>query len=289
MDTSKLEQLGLTLEEAPEGPLATLELGEGSLLENPVTRQSISRVTFQVSGERLIPVAPPALVGMPAVPLHAVSTRSDIALSVTSSFDDYLFHIERRSAQLHSMGLHPNLDPETLELSAELEAGRLSLLLAADRLGQFRVARVRREGKEIAGLPAYRFELFDFRDQHSLASYLETLIEERLAHPHPPALATPGLVHYEEISRAFGAQAVVPPRSALEVLVQLRVNGELYRFAAARVQGRTFRGLLAGAKGKVWAERFELDGFPGIVHLVADLFQVSPEAVELLGPDAPQE
>jgi hypothetical protein len=67
------------------------------------------------------------------------------------------------------------------------------------------------------------------------------------------------------------------------------VKGEIYRFAAARVQGRTFRGLLAGTKGKVWAERFELDGFPGIVQLVADLFQVPSEAVQLLGPDSPQE
>ncbi len=96
-------------------------------------------------------------------------------------------------------------------------------------------------------------------------------------------------MRYEEISQAFGAQAVVPPRSALEVLVQLRVNGELYRFAAARVQGRTFRGLLAGAKGKVWAERFELDGFPGIVQLVADLLKVPSESVQILGPDSPQE
>jgi hypothetical protein len=73
------------------------------------------------------------------------------------------------------------------------------------------------------------------------------------------------------------------------VLVHLRVNGAPYRFAAARVVGRTFRGLLASATGKVWADRFELDGFPGIVQLVADLLKVSPEAVQCVGPDVPQE
>jgi hypothetical protein len=87
----------------------------------------------------------------------------------------------------------------------------------------------------------------------------------------------------------FGAEALVPPRSSLELLAQLEVDGRPYRFAAARVAGRTFRGLLAGAQGKVWAGRFELDEFPGIVQMVADLLKVSPEAVRLVGPDAPQE
>ncbi|WP_224248293.1 hypothetical protein [Hyalangium gracile] len=289
METARLEQLGLRVEESPTGQQATLELGEAFVLENPVTRQPLGPVTFQVAGERLVPMAPPAVVGLPPIPLGSVGTRGDVALVLTSAYDEYLFHIERRSAQLHAMGLHPNLHPETLELSTELEIGPLSLSLVTDRLGQFRVSRVVRDGQEISGLPSFRFELFDFRDRDSLASYLSALIEERLARPHAPPSGSPGLVRYEELARAFGPQAVVPPRSALELLVQVRVKGEVYRFAAARVQGRTFRGLLAGARGKVWSERFELDAFPGIVQLVADLFQVSPEAVQLLGPDAPQE
>ncbi len=69
----------------------------------------------------------------------------------------------------------------------------------------------------------------------------------------------------------------------------LEVGGRPYRFAAARVAGRTFRGLLAGAQGKVWAERFELDDFPGVVPLVADLLKVPAQAVKLVGADAPQE
>ena len=91
------------------------------------------------------------------------------------------------------------------------------------------------------------------------------------------------------VTRQPMAQALVPPRSSLEVLVQLTVNGEPYRFAAVRQAGRTFRGLLAGAKGKVWSERFELDDFPGVVRLVAGLLQVPPEAVKAVGPDTPQE
>lgn len=289
MDAFQLEQLGLRAEEGPGGPQATLELAEGFVLENPVTRQPLPPVTFQLLSNRLIPIAPPAVVGLPPILLGAVRNRTEISQLLSSAYDEHLFHLERRSAQLETMGLQPKLDPETLELSTELETGPLSISLVTDRQGQFRVSRVSRDGREITGLPPFRFELFEFRNREVLASYLTSLIDERLARAQIPALGSPGLVRYAELARIFGEQAVVPPRSPLELLVQLRVNGELYRFAAARVQGRTFRGLLAGARGKVWAERFELDDFPGIVRLVADLFKVSPEAVQVLGPDSPQE
>jgi hypothetical protein len=289
MDTSRLEQLGLRVEQRPEGLLATLELGDGSTLTNPATQQSISAITFQAEGGRLVPWAPPAVVGLSPILLGSVASRDDIFTVVSTAFDEYLFHIERRSEQLHTMGLHPNLDPESLVLSTELETGPLSLTLVADRHGNFQVSRVQRDGRTLSGLPPFRFELFEFRDQHSLASYLSALIEERLARPPTTAAGPVARVRYEEIAQAFGPEAMLPPRSTLEVLVHMRVNGEPYRFAAARVAGRTFRGLLASATGKVWADRFELDGFPGIVHLVADLLKVPAEAVQLVGPDAPQE
>ncbi|WP_224363126.1 hypothetical protein [Hyalangium versicolor] len=289
MDASRLEKLGLRMEEGSSSPLARLELPEGFVLDNPVTRKPLPPVTFQISDEVLIPIAPPAVAGLPPVPLNSVKTRTALALALTSAFDEFLFHLERRSSQLQALGLHPTVNPATLELSSELEAGALSFVLAMDRQGQFRVAQASRQGSELSGLPEFRFELSEFRDGESLASYLAAHIEEQPSRPHASSPPSPGLVRYEELAQAFGAQAVVPPRSALEILVQLSVKGATYRFAAARVQGRTFRGLLAGAKGKVWAERFELDSFPGIVHLVADLLKVAPEDVQLLGPESPQE
>jgi hypothetical protein len=289
METARLEQLGLRVERSAAGVQATLELGEGDAPVNPVTHQPLSRITFRVSGQQLIPTAPPAMVGLPPLMLSAISSPEELPLLVTSSFDDYLFHVERRSAQLNALGLLPHMEPETLELSSELQAGPLSFTLVADRQGNFRVDQARREGEALAGLSSHRFELSEFREREALASYLTALVEETHARPQASPRGTPGLVRYDEIAQAFGPQALVPPRSPLEVLVQLRVEGQLYRFAAARVMGRTFRGLLAGTTGKVWAERFELDGFPGIVRLVADLLKVAPEAVQLVGPDTPQE
>ena len=100
----------------------------------------------------------------------------------------------------------------------------------------------------------------------------------------PTPAATPAVtpareVRYAELARLFSGGALIPPAANVELLVQLTVNGAVYRFAAARVRGRTFRGLLAGAKGKIWAERFDLDEFPGVVPLVADLLGVPQDAV----------
>jgi hypothetical protein len=287
-DTARLEQLGLRVESDGEGVQATLELEAGAAPVNPITRRPLPHVTFRLSGNQLVPAAPPAVVGLAPILLEAVATREELARLLTTAFDEYLFHVERRSAQLHALGLHPRVEPETLGLSAELDTGPLSFTLVADRQGLFQVGQVRREGAVLGGV-AHRFELSEFREREALASYLTALVEEPSGRPQPAAPAGLGLVRYAELVEAFGPQALLPPRSPLEVLVQLSVGGETYRFATARLVGRTFRGLLAGAKGKVWAGRFELDDFPGIVRWVAGLLGVPPEAVKLVGPDKPQE
>ena len=68
--------------------------------------------------------------------------------------------------------------------------------------------------------------------------------------------------------------------------MELEVDGERYRFAAARVAGRTFRGLLAGPTGKVWADRFELEDFPGVVRAGgASCSRCAPEQIEVVAGD----
>jgi len=87
-------------------------------------------------------------------------------------------------------------------------------------------------------------------------------------------------IPFKELFSAFG-DASLPPRSTLEILVDLKIAGKKLRFVAARVQGRTFRGLLAGPRGKVWADRFELDDFPGVKAFVAEILGIEPDDVEV--------
>ncbi|MFP2927068.1 hypothetical protein ACLESO_18070 [Pyxidicoccus sp. 3LG] len=287
MDTGRLEGLGLQVREDAAGTEAVLDL-ESSPLVNPVTRGFIPEVTFQVMGDRLIPISPAAVVGLAPILVGALSDVADIEALLSDAFNEHIFHVQRRSAELQVLGLTPRVDPDTLELSTVVQDGDLSVTLVADRLGNFRVARVTRGGEDVANGSGHTLELSEFRERAALTGYLSALFGEPAARPQPAPVGA-GLVRFGDIVEKFGAEALVPPRSGLELLAQLQVQGRPYRFAAARVAGRTFRGLLAGAKGKVWAGRFELDEFPGIVRMVADLLKVPPEAVRLVGPDAPQE
>jgi hypothetical protein len=284
VDSSRLEQLGLTVEEGAAGDSATLDLT--SVLVNPVTRQAIEQVTLQVVGERLMPSAPPEVVGLPPILINAVSDAADIESLLSDAFNEAVFHLQRRSSELQVLGLSPVVDPETLVLTAELREGPVRFTLEADRLGNFRVARAEKDGEVLPGAGAETFELSEFRERAALAGYLGALFGEATrAQPAPGA----GIVRFSELVEAFGPHAVVPPSSSVELLAMLEVQGRPYRFAAARVAGRTFRGLLAGGQGKVWAGRFDLKDFPGIVRLVAKLLDVPTEAVKLVGPDIPQE
>lgn len=290
MDIARLEQLGLSVSKEDDSVEVTLDL-QSLPLANPVSRQFVNQVKFMVAGERLLPIAPPEVVGLPPLLLSQIERAADLENLVSTAFNEHIFQVQRRSAELQALGLSPQVDSATLELSTELSTdvaeGKLWLLLAADRRGNFRVLRAVRQGEELSVSGGHPFELSEFREKGALVDYLAALFSEPAAAgaPSPEASRAPSLLRYSEVVKAFGAAAMVPPRSNLELLVELHVNGQAYRFAAARVAGKTFRGLLASAQGKLWAERFEVDAFPGIAALAASVLQVPVESVRIVGQD----
>jgi hypothetical protein len=313
-----LEDLGFNVRQSDDSFEADLELSSGQLI-NPLTRQFLTKATFTVLGDRLLVIDPPELVGCPPILLARVEKASDIEQALSDSLNEHIFQISRRSGELTALGISPKVAPETLQLSAEVRAGRFTFVIASDRLGNFRVARALRDGEELTTSSVQAFELSEFRDRTALEGYLAALfgdllesmpeaeIDEQPSQPvgqidertqpdarvHPSApppthaplapAAGPDVVSFGDIIDKFGAASIVPPRSPIEILLELRVRGKLYRFAAARVAGRTFRGLLATREGKVWAERFELDDFPGVAELVSKVLGVAREQVELPG------
>ena len=92
--------------------------------------------------------------------------------------------------------------------------------------------------------------------------------------------------HLELELAVGGGQQQLDDGSQGDLDVSTALLGVRYRFAAARLAGRTFRGLLAGPQGKLWAERFELEDFPGVALLVADALGVSVDEVGFPGADA---
>ncbi len=289
MNRSILEDLGFTVRDDEGSPKVELDLSSAQLI-NPFTRQVIGRAVFSVVGDRLMVVDPPELVGAPPVMVARIERLSDVEEHLVDAFNESMFHLSRRSSELSALGLSPHVDPRSLELSAVVHAGPLELVIVSDRMGNFRVGRAVKNGDEIS-VSSQAFELSEFRDRRALEGYLAALLGENLSEPAPqkaessPPDGACDFVRYGDVVDRFGHLAVVPARTQLEVLVDIRVGKEAYRFAAARVAGRTFRGLLAGSTGKLWAERFELDEFPGVRALVAGVLGVPQEQVLVGGEE----
>jgi hypothetical protein len=286
VDRAFLEELGLTVREAEDGVVeADLELNSGQCV-NPLTRKFINRATFTVLGERLIVVDPPELLGAPPVHLAHLTRGSALEDLLVKTLNDSIFQLQRRSAELSALGISPNVDPTSLQLSAELTAGDYLFTIGTDRVGNFRVVRALRGEADLTVSSVESFELSEFRERAALENWLLALFGETPLRPPPSAASVPegmeGKVNYGLLVEAFGKLAQVPPRTSIEVMVELKIKGEPFRFAAARIEGTLFRGLLAGTHGKVWAERFELRDFPGVKNLVSKVMGVGVDVVEVL-------
>ncbi len=158
-------------------------------------------------------------------------------------------------------------------------------MLTGDKRGQLRVAGAARNGEATVAELGEPFDLSEFPNRAGLLAYLRALYSP--SGVGPPVVATEAPVgrpiDYRELLEHFGSTASVPAAAAVDVVVTLRAGGTPYRFAATRVGDRTFRGLLAGPAGKVWAEQFELDAFPGVSAVVAAALGIPVSEVELLG------
>ncbi len=286
MDRAFLEGLGLAVRVDKNGVTgADLSLSNATAF-NPLTRKTIDQVSFTLMGDRLIFVGPPELVGAAPINLAYLTPATRLEELITQTLSAHLFQLQRRSNELAALGVSPKVDPSTLQLSAELTRGPFRFGLGVSRSGQFRVTRCSRDGVELTAVATTQFELSEFRDRNALEDFLYAMFSDVAATAEPPPRQTgeltDGAVALVEVFRSFG-EGLVPSRSIIEVVAELRVKNERYRFAAARVQGRTFRGLLAGPTGKVWAERFELEDFIGIRALVAQVLSVPLEEVEVVG------
>lgn len=302
MDRAFLEQLGLDVTDADGVIEAELELHGGQAL-NPLTRRTIDRIAFTVMGDRLLYVGPPEFVGAQPINLAFISAGTRLEDLVIATLNEHLFQLERRSNELTALGISPHVDPTSLQLTAELERPPLKFTIGASRTGQFRLLRAVNDGVELTNATQNVFELSEFFEKRALEEFLfafysdivedprASLDELRKRTPEPAtikssptmiqALAPDSGLPFKDLFAAFG-DAMIPPRSPLEVVAEVRVKGQQLRFAAARVQGNTFRGLLAGPTGKVWADRFELDDFPGIRAFVAELMSVPFDEVEVV-------
>ena len=281
-DAKRLTELGLGVADAGAGLEAVLQLGTPLL--NPLAQRPISTGVFALAEDRLIPLEPPELVGLPPLSLDGVRSRSELEEQLAGAFHTHLMTLQRRSSELRALGFSPEVDPETLELGARIEDPPFRFLLAGDKRGQLRVVGAARNGEAAVAELGEPFELSEFPNRAGLLAHLRALYspagDGAAVAPSEPTAGRP--IDYRELLEHFGNTASVPAAAAIDVVVTLRVGETPYRFAATRIGDRTFRALLAGPAGKVWADQFELDTFPGVSAVVAAALGVPASEVELL-------
>lgn len=298
MDRAFLEQLGLEVTDADGVVEAELELRSGQAF-NPLMRKAIERVNFTVMGDRLLYVGPPEFVGAQPINLAFLSPQGRLEDLVVQTLNEHLYQLERRSTELTALGISPKVDPATLQLTAELERAPMRFVIGSSRTGQFRLMKAVHNNVELTNATHNVFELSEFFERRALEEFLFAFFSDIVEDPrqNEPAPEPATIKHtptmmmqretleaslpFKELFHAFG-DTFIPPRSPLEVVADVRVKDQKLRFAAARVQGKTFRGLLAGPSGKIWADRFELDQFPGIRGFVSELMHVTLDEVEVL-------
>jgi hypothetical protein len=281
-DADRLAELGLGVTDAGAGLEAVLQLGTPLL--NPLAGRPIASGVFALAEGRLIPLEPPELVGLPPLSLDGVRSRSELEQQLAGAFHTHLVTLQRRSSELRNLGFSPQVDPETLELVAGIEDPPFRFLLAGDKRGQLRVAEAARDGGPAVNEVGEPFDLSEFPNRPGLLAHLRALLVSTeagaaVAEAQPPVVRP---IDYGELLEHFGSAAWVPAAAAIDVVVTLRARGAPYRFAATRVGERTFRALLAGPTGKVWADQFELDTFPGVSAVVAAALGIQASEVELL-------
>jgi hypothetical protein len=281
-DADRLIELGLGVTDAGAGLEAVLHLGTPLL--NPLAQRSIPSAVFALTEECLIPLEPPEFVGLPPLFLEGVHSRSELEQQLAGAFHTHLVALQQRSAQLKGLGFSSQVNPETLEILARLEDPPFRFVLVGDKRGQLRLAEVVRVGLPSASDIGEPFDLSEFPNRAGLLAHLRALAgpleEAPVVAAQPPALSP---ILYRELLERFGSSAWVPSAAAVDVVVTLHVRGKAYRFAATRVSSRTFRALLAGPEGKVWAEQFDLDAFPGVSAIVASALGIPVSEVEVLG------
>ena len=69
--------------------------------------------------------------------------------------------------------IHLKVDPQSLQLSADLKADGFEFTIGTDRLGNFRVTRAINDGVEMTTSSAHAFELSEFRVRSALETFLQ--------------------------------------------------------------------------------------------------------------------
>jgi hypothetical protein len=282
----KLSGLGLPVRLGADRETLEGELVFAGRVAHPVTGQPLARGRFVVVGHDRLRFVEAPLSALRPIDFYAHERLATLEQAVATELGGLQGRLQDVAARLRSLRLEAAVDADRLLVRSVVKSAShaFEVLGGPDEVRVSRVAPVGGLPWEVpASFPP--LVLSQFATPADLERWLvEALPRLTPAHgPGPPAPAEgavePGRLEatppprsaltLEGLAQVFGADAVLPPNSPVELVQEFRHGGTRYRFVATREMGTRFRGRLIGPSGDVWSDRFDLASFPGTAKVVA--------------------
>ncbi|HVO20997.1 MAG TPA: hypothetical protein VMU15_17170 [Anaeromyxobacter sp.] len=281
----KLSAMGVAVRLGPDRETLEGELVFSGRVVHPATGQSIARARFLVDGhDRLrFPEAPLSSLG--AVNFYEHDRVASLEQALAIGLARRGAALQDVAARMRALRLEAAVDPERLAVRAVLKTATHAFEILGTPEG-VRVSRV----APVGGRP---FEVAaDFPPlslaEHASVTDLEIFLVNGVPRMSGPAATPPRPVQpppgggelramppprnaatLGALVAAFGPESILAPNVAVELVQEFEASNTRYRFVATREMGTSFRGRVIGPSGDVWADRFELEGFPGVQRVVA--------------------
>ena len=314
----KLAALGIPVRLGADRETLEGDLAFATRLPLPPGGTPVVRGRFVVEGHDHLRFVEPPLSALAPVRFQEVERSGELEARVGGLVADRVAELDDLAARLRALRVEAAVEPGRLLVRAVVKTSRNAFELLGGPEG-VRLARAAPVGGKPFEVPPSvpRVVLGEHASAASLGAWLEARLGEvqgaaqgvptqGVPPPQPGAASTrpaaprpaPGAGVLEEqppprnavtlgrLVEAFGADAVVAPTAALELVREYRDASTQYRFVATREVGPAFRGRLIGPGGDVWADRFDLDRFPGVTRVVAGALGVGNAGAPAAGAGA---
>lgn len=295
----KLSAMGVPVRLAADRETLEGELALSPRVIHPATGQPIGgRARFVVDGHDHLRFPDPPLASLGPVNFYEHERLAGLEQALIAALARRGAALQDVAARLRALRLETGIDAERLAVRAVVKTAThaFEILGSPEGVRVSRVAPVGGRPFEVAGdFPA--LQLKEYPSLTDLEIYLVNAVPRMTATADSVPAGRPGqggairamppprtALTVAALAQAFGAEAVIAPNAAVELLQEFEWAGTRYRFVATREMGTRFRGRIIGPGGDVWSDRFDLESFPGTAELVALALGV-PEAPQAASPD----
>jgi hypothetical protein len=277
----KLSALGVPVRLAADRETLEGELAFSGRVVHPATGQPIPRARFVVAGHDKLRFLDLPLAVLGEVSFYEHERSASLEQAVAQACGRHAAALQDVAARMRALRLEAAFDPERLAVRAVVKtaAHAFEILGGVDAVRVSRVAPVQGQPFEVAAtFPP--LALAEYATPAELERYLASAVGRMQAAPAAPrqapgsasVVATPpprNALTLAALARVFGEEAILAPNAMVELVQEFVYGNTRLRFVATREMGTRFKGRLIGPNGDVWADRFDLESFPGTSHVVA--------------------